>query len=302
MAGTYNLTVTDEGCTSNPVGTIVTVNVCSGESPNQPPNISPNDGDYCVNIPATLQSGPFSDPDMGDTHAASQWQVRTNVGSYASPIFDSGTDTGNLTSIVLDLPTLDYETWYYWRVRYQDNTGRWSSYSDETSFRTCDTPPGTSVTVIRDDVPITFDQVNVAGCTIVTKQNDNPIGFPLPSGFCPLLPFVHVATTADYIPPGNVVVGIPYSGSGISDENALRVFHETGSGWEDVTLYIDTDNNIAYGQDDVLSWWCIGGPCPHGQSVPAFPTWYIGIAVALGAGVLAYVLRRRIIGRKATEI
>ena len=36
--------------------------------------------------------------------------------------------------------------------------------------------------------------------------------------------------------------------------------------------------------------------------VPVFPTWYIGIAAALGAGVLAYLYRRRALGRKQAGI
>jgi hypothetical protein len=273
------------------------VTLCD-QPPNQPDNFSPTGiAAQCVDIPATLQSGLFFDPD-GDIHAASQWQVRTNPGTYGPPyiVFDSERDIGNLTSIVLDKPTLDYETIYYWHVRHQDNTNAWSGWSAETSFRTCDTPPGDDVEVIIDSVPITFDEVSDAGCTIVTKLNYNPkpeLG-PLQSGLCPLLPFVFVDTTAVYQPPGTVTVGIPYDDSTITDENALKVFHETGAGWEDVTLYIDTVNNIAYGQDVELSWWCIGGTCPPRQSVPVFPSTYVGIAAALMAGILAYFLRRRL--------
>lgn len=37
------------------------------------------------------------------------------------------------------------------------------------------------------------------------------------------------------------------------------------------------------------------------RGVPVFPNMYIGIAAALGAGVLAYLLRRRVLGQKLTE-
>ena len=39
-----------------------------------------------------------------------------------------------------------------------------------------------------------------------------------------------------------------------------------------------------------------------GHAVPAFPTLYVGIAAALGAGVLAYLLRRRSIGQRTEGI
>jgi len=44
------------------------------------------------------------------------------------------------------------------------------------------------------------------------------------------------------------------------------------------------------------------GPVGSATGVPVFPTWYIGIAAALGAGIIAYVLRRRVIGRKTEGI
>lgn len=37
-------------------------------------------------------------------------------------------------------------------------------------------------------------------------------------------------------------------------------------------------------------------------TVPVSPTWYIGIAAALGAGVLAYLLRRRVLGRRTEGV
>jgi hypothetical protein len=104
--------------------------------PNPPTNISPANGARDINLTPTLQSSAFSDPDAGDTHAASQWQVTTTSGDYSSPVFDSGTSTTNLISIIVPSGTLNYSTIYYWHVRYQDNHGAWSNYSPETSFTT----------------------------------------------------------------------------------------------------------------------------------------------------------------------
>jgi hypothetical protein len=110
--------------------------VLSNQPPNQPSNVSPSNGATGVILTPTLQSSAFSDPDAGDTHAASQWQIRTSSGSYSSPVFDSGTDTGNLTSITIPLGRLNYSITYYWHVRHQDNHGAWSDWSAETSFTT----------------------------------------------------------------------------------------------------------------------------------------------------------------------
>jgi PKD repeat protein len=109
--------------------------VASG-APAQPSNISPADGATDISLTPTLQSSTFSDPDEGDTHAASQWQIRTSTGSYNSPLLDSGIDTSNLTAITLLSGMLSYDTTYYWRVKYQDSYGNWSAWSEETSFTT----------------------------------------------------------------------------------------------------------------------------------------------------------------------
>jgi Leucine-rich repeat (LRR) protein len=109
--------------------------------PDQPSNLSPANGATGVSLTPTLTSSAFSDSDVGDTHAASRWQIRTSSGSYSSPVFDSGTDTSDLTSIAIPSGILTYSTTYYWHARHQDNHGAWSSYSSETSFTTIPSPP-----------------------------------------------------------------------------------------------------------------------------------------------------------------
>ncbi|MCX5991283.1 MAG: PKD domain-containing protein [Chloroflexi bacterium] len=112
----------------------------ANQSPKQPSNVSPANGATGVSLTTTLQSSASSDPDAGDTHAASQWQVRTSSGSYSSPAFGSGSDTSNLTSITVPSGKLTYSTTYYWHVRYQDNQGDWSDWSAETTFITGNAP------------------------------------------------------------------------------------------------------------------------------------------------------------------
>ncbi|MBM4444686.1 MAG: PKD domain-containing protein [Chloroflexi bacterium] len=143
-AGTYTvaLQVTDsdaETDTETKAGYItVTTSPPPNDPPNKPVNSSPVDQAIGVSLMPTLRAAAFSDPDGGDTHAASQWQMRTAAGSYSSPVFDSGTDAAHLTSILSS--SLSYSTTYYWHARYQDNHGAWSSYSDDTSFTTAAPP------------------------------------------------------------------------------------------------------------------------------------------------------------------
>jgi hypothetical protein len=110
------------------------------QPPNQPSNVSPANEATGISLTPTLQSSVFSDPDLGDSHAASQWQIRTSSGSYSSPVFDTGVDDSNLTSITVPSGVLSYSTTYYWHVRYQDNHDAWSSWSAETSFTTAALP------------------------------------------------------------------------------------------------------------------------------------------------------------------
>jgi len=105
-------------------------------SPDQPTNLSPTDGCIKVGFPVILESSAFSDPTLDDTHVASQWQVTYVPGDYSNPAFDSGRDTSNLTQITIPPDTLTYAITYYWRVRYQDSHGDWSSYSSPTSCTT----------------------------------------------------------------------------------------------------------------------------------------------------------------------
>ena len=107
----------------------------TNRAPDTPWNVSPADGSQGVGLTPTLEGSPFSDQDADSTHLASQWQVRTDAGTYTNPVFDSGTDTSHLTSITIPSGVLAGGR-YWWRVRYQDNGGKWSQYSRETSFET----------------------------------------------------------------------------------------------------------------------------------------------------------------------
>ena len=102
--------------------------------PSRPSNVSSPNGASTSSLTPTLQSSLFSDPDSGDTHAASQWQLTTTADNYSSPVFDSGTDASNLTSITVPPSLLNYSTTYYWHVRQKDNHGVWSEWSAETSL------------------------------------------------------------------------------------------------------------------------------------------------------------------------
>ena len=77
--------------------------------------------------------------ECGDSHVASQWQIRNAGEDYSSPVYDSGADGANLESIIIpEGNLLDGERDYYWRVRYQAEDTGWSEWSSESRFTTLD--------------------------------------------------------------------------------------------------------------------------------------------------------------------
>lgn len=113
-------------------GTVRVVMPGSSLPPAMPVNSLPIASATGVSISPLLQASAFSDPDAGDSQAASQWQVR-QAGTGVL-VFDSGDDSVNKTS--LRLANLAAETGYSWQVRYRDDQGTWSTYSSATSFTT----------------------------------------------------------------------------------------------------------------------------------------------------------------------
>jgi hypothetical protein len=111
--------------------------------PSEPTCILPVDGATGVSLTPTLESSDFSDPDAGDTHAASRWRVDDDS-DYSSLIWDYEDTDSDKTSQAVPVGTLLYNTTYYWRVRYQDSQGAWSEWSAATSFTTTSTASGLS--------------------------------------------------------------------------------------------------------------------------------------------------------------
>jgi len=67
----------------------------TNETPAQPVNLSPAAGAQDQPLDPTLQASPFSDPDAGDSQAASEWLVRRTADNAL--IFDSGEDKPAIT-------------------------------------------------------------------------------------------------------------------------------------------------------------------------------------------------------------
>jgi hypothetical protein len=110
------------------------------QTPNAPAGLSPADGAENVNVTVVLQSSAFGDPDAGDTHQATRWQVDDDS-DFSSPAWDDTDLDADKTAAAVPADMLAPATTYYWRVRHQDSGGMWSAWSDAQSFTTAPCHP-----------------------------------------------------------------------------------------------------------------------------------------------------------------
>ena len=102
--------------------------------PDQPVLSLPAGQESSVSLTPELQTGAFSDPDSGDTHLQTQWQISLND-SFSSLVFDV-TSNAHLTSLTVPELVLNINTTYYWSVRFFDNHNEASKWSGSYSFTT----------------------------------------------------------------------------------------------------------------------------------------------------------------------
>lgn len=101
-------------------------------APYTPVLLMPLDNEI-VSLTVELTTDEFYDPDVGDFHAGSQWQiVREDDGSI---VFEQTSDK-SLTSITISKLVLDEDTAYEWKVRFIDNHGATSEWSQAGIFLT----------------------------------------------------------------------------------------------------------------------------------------------------------------------
>jgi len=108
-------------------------------------------------------------------------------------------------------------------------------------------------------VSLTFESVSAPGTTSVTTSSADPV--PAPSDWRVLDGlYFDVSTTAEH--QGDVVVGVPYNPTGLSDaqEQALALLRFDGESWVDVTSSADRTKHVLYGTVPHLSWFAVAYP------------------------------------------
>lgn len=108
--------------------------------PMRPSNITPAAGATGVTGLLIFVATNYVD-NTGYSQSASQWQVSTNV-NFSSTVYSSG-DQAAVTTFAVSGTFLSGSTTYYWRCRYKNAAGSYSSWSAPTSFTTAATLGGT---------------------------------------------------------------------------------------------------------------------------------------------------------------
>lgn len=133
-SGEINWTWTDgyESCSGTDSLTISTP-ITTNNAPYSPSLISPAEGSTSGCTPQ-LTTGNFSDPDSGDTHLQTEWQIG-GVSNFSSTALIKISQS-NLTSLNVPQFVLVEGTTYYWRARFYDNHSMASAWSGVSSFTT----------------------------------------------------------------------------------------------------------------------------------------------------------------------
>jgi chitinase len=104
------------------------------QAPDAPVLIAPAaDADGTVALTPLLRTATFHDPDAGDSHAGTRWQILQNADDLVVLDVTSATE---LTVLQIPRLVLDENTVYRWRAMFSDNRGGSSAWSQVGSFAT----------------------------------------------------------------------------------------------------------------------------------------------------------------------
>jgi hypothetical protein len=308
-SGKINWTWTDgyESCSGIDSLTI-SKTVLSSTTPYTPTLISPAEGSTSGCTPQ-LTTGNFSDPDSGDTHLQTEWQIG-GVSNFSSTAFVKISQS-NLTSLNVPQFVLASGTTYYWRVRYYDNHSMASAWSGVSSFSTLTTnwdqngngipdnyEPDTTVDLNNDGTP----DINQTG---IIKSLDTKVDVSRQMGVSGVIAQIEYVDTIDpaeisnisrpYLPFGLMPISLdinrPTDTAGVTvyfSEPGVRsgsswYMYDPNSGWIDYTEHATfyTSGSSVYCVQIGLKDWGFG----DADGIPNAKV----IKVAAGAGCTSWI-------------
>jgi chitinase len=104
----------------------------ANDPPYAPVLIAPT-ANATVELTPLLRTAAFQDPDAGDSHAGTRWQILQAADGLVVLDVTSATE---LTSLQIPRLVLDENTVYHWRAIFNDNRGNSSEWSQAGSFAT----------------------------------------------------------------------------------------------------------------------------------------------------------------------
>ena len=114
-----------------------------------------------------------------------------------------------------------------------------------------ETPAGDDITIVDEDhdIDISFDNVTDGGSVTITQLDEGP----LPDTGFEFIGELYEITT-DIIFEDHITISISYNEYQVVGEEAdLKLMHWNGIEWEDITIEVDTVNNIIYGNTTSFS-------------------------------------------------
>lgn len=168
------------------------------------------------------------------------------------------------------------------RVVYTDDrTGYLDIYLTEFELVAAATGPGASV-VVDPRISLDFDNLIDPGTITATISSgrDPAAGFRFLRD-C----YFDIDSTAQF--SGEVTITVSYDPNNLDGvaEHSLKLFHwKDGVGWEDITSYVDTENNKIVGRTSSFSDFAVMAPVP--VTTPASSPWSLLLAGLLGLALL----------------
>jgi hypothetical protein len=175
------------------------------EAPQAPAAVSPT-GRALVSLTPTLRTGVFADPDAGDRHSETRWQIVQGTNSL---IVLDVSSSEELTQLTVPSLILEENTDYYWRAIAYDQRGAASEWSVAAWFTTdfsLTDPNGNGIPDDQETQPV--DGSDAGAKTVQTKKGTAKVavGSSPASGIA--------VVSVESMEPGDGVVDVDVDGVG----------------------------------------------------------------------------------------